>query len=73
MIVTNRQGQALPAKINLNEFGQAMSQLNLSSVPPHMRQRAVMDHLMMVMASTITDRSKANEIITSRLLHARNR
>ena len=71
MQVINRQKDALPARLTLAELGAAMAQLNLSSIPPHKRQQAVMDHLMMVMAETVEDRSKAQEIIASRMLRAK--
>ena len=71
MKVTNRQAEALPSNLTTDELGKAMSQLDLSSVPPNKRQAAVMDHLMRVMADAIHDKDKAQEIHLSRIRHQR--
>lgn len=61
----------IPAKISLQELGQAMAQLDLSSVPPHKRKRALMDHLMRIQEDTVTDKTLATQIaISRRLKHA---
>ena len=71
MKVTNRQAEALPSNLTTDELGKAMSQLDLSSVPPNKRQAAVIEHLMRVMADAIHDKAKAQEIHLSRILHQR--
>lgn len=69
MTVRNREAERLETNTSLPEFGRAMAQLDIKSVPPEKRNQAVMDHLMRVMAGTITDREKAHEIEVSRILH----
>jgi hypothetical protein len=68
MTVRNREAQRLQTNTNIHDFGRAMAELNLDNVPPEKRSKAVMDHLMRVMAGTITDRKKAHEIEVSRIL-----
>ena len=61
----------LPARISLHELGQAMAELDLRSVPPHKRKRALMDHFMRIQEDTITDKNMATQIaISRRLKHA---
>ena len=71
MAVVNRQKEnrekALPARITENELGKAMSQLDLSSVPPHKRGLAIRAHLLSIMGTTITDRALGRDIIAQRL------
>jgi hypothetical protein len=71
MKIINKQKDAIPSRMNLAEFGNAMSQLNLSGVPEHKHPQAIMDHLMRIMADSITDREKSQEIHISRLLKQR--
>ena len=73
MKVSNKQAEAIPSRMNLNEFGNAMKQLDLSSVPEHKHSQAIMDHLMGIMADSITDREKAQEIHISRLLRRKQK
>lgn len=54
-----------PANISLVNLGKAMSQLDLTSVPPHKRSSAVFDHLMLIMQDTLHDRTLAQEIRVS--------
>jgi hypothetical protein len=68
MTVQNKQAEALDSNLTTHELGQAMSQLDLSSVPPHKRHKAVMDHLMRIMADAIYDKDKALEVHISRIL-----
>lgn len=68
MTVTNKQKDALPADLTLNELGKAMSQIDLSSVSPHLREKAVFDHFTRIMSETIVDKDKASEIKASRKL-----
>lgn len=69
MKVNNKQADALDSNLTTLELGQAMSQLDLSSVPPHKRPKAVMDHFMRIMADAIHDKDKALEVHISRILH----
>lgn len=68
MHVRNRQAEALTSSITPTELGQAMQQLDLTSIPPHRRKDAIRDHLMRIMADTIHDKQKAFEIHASRIL-----
>lgn len=68
MKISNKQADAIPSRMSIHEFGNAMKQLDLSSVPKHKHSQAIMDHLMGIMADSITDREKAQEIHISRLL-----
>ena len=68
MTVTNKQKDALPAELTLNELGKAMSEIDLSTVSPHQRERAVFDHFTRIMGDTIVDKSKAHEVKASRKL-----
>ena len=68
MTVTNRQKDALPADLTLHELGKAMSQVDLSSVPEHQRERAIFDHFTRIMGDTLVDKNKAAEVKLSRRL-----
>lgn len=68
MKINNKQADALESNLTTDELGKAMDQLDLSTVPPHKRASAVMDHLMHIMAKSILDKEKANEIHISRLM-----
>lgn len=69
MQVINRQKDAFTASLTLQDFGKAMAQLDLSSVPKEKRAHAVMDHLMKIEAATIHNREAAMEITAARLMH----
>ena len=71
MKITNRQADALDSNLTTEEFGKAMGEIDLQSIPPHKRQKAVMDHLMKIMADAIQDKDKAQEIHISRILRNR--
>lgn len=68
MLIKNRQRDALPSNITPHQLGQAMQQLDLSTVPPHKRAQAIKDHLMRIVADSIHDRQTAFEIHASRIL-----
>lgn len=71
MKVNNIQKDALESNMSVHEFGNAMKQLNLSDVPTERRSDAIKDHLMRIMADTIVDKNKAQEIHISRILKAK--
>ena len=54
-----------PANLSLVNLGKAMSQLDLSSIPPEKRQAAVFNHFAYIMQDTLQDRSLAQEIRVS--------
>lgn len=62
MQIKNAQKDALKTSMSLPDFGKAMSQLDLSAIPPEKRRAAIMDHLMRIMVGTIHDRSQAADI-----------
>lgn len=70
-MIRNPERDALPSSLSLPEFGHAMAALDLSSIPPENRHRAVLDHLARVMAGSLRDRALALDIATARLLRPR--
>lgn len=56
--------------ISLHDFGKAMSSLDLSSVPPNKRMAATLDHMALIMGSTLTNQDVASEVRASRILRA---
>lgn len=66
-MIKNKQAEALPSSLTLQEFGKAMSQVDLSTVSPENHRLAIFDHLMRVMADTIEDGTKASEIRQARV------
>lgn len=72
MIIKNTQKDALPSSMTLQEFGQAMSALDLSSIPPHGRKQAVLDHLAKIMIQKIHDRPMAADLSAAYLMRKRN-
>jgi hypothetical protein len=71
MKIKNQQADALKSSLTLHEFGAAMRQLDLKSVPKEKQTQAIMDHLMAIMSETVEDREAAYEIQASRLLRAK--
>lgn len=72
MKVTNREKDALKTSMTLQEFGKAMSALDLTSIPTEKRRAALLDHLARIMMSKIHDRSTAAELMTAYLMRRRN-
>lgn len=68
MKVTNRQKSALQTSMTLQEFGQAMSALDLQSITPDKRPRMLMDHLARIMIQKIHDRSVAADLSAAYLM-----
>ena len=66
MKITNRQAEAIPARISLYEFGNAMSKLDLTTVPEHKKAAAVRDHLAIIMSETILSPTAAFDLSMSR-------
>jgi len=71
MKIKNQVADALPSNITTAEFGKAMAQLNLDGIPEHKRAEAIRDHLMRIMADSIIDKQKSQEIHISRILRQR--
>ena len=68
MHIKNREKERLSSSLTLPELGQAMKQLDLSTVPPEKRADAIRDHLMRIVADSIHDKEVAFEIHAARVL-----
>ena len=68
MLVQKTKDKFLKSSIPPEHFGKAMAELDLSGVPKHRRQEAVMDHVAKIMAGTIHDREVAVELTAARLM-----
>lgn len=71
MKLTNKQAEAIPSRISLNDLGKAMSQLDLSSIPPEKTAAAIHDHLTGIMAETIMSPTAAFDLAMSRKMRHR--
>ena len=54
--------------MTLQEFGQAMSALDLQSITPDKRPRMLMDHLAKIMIQKIHDRHTAADLASAYLM-----
>lgn len=52
----------LASTIDPHELGKAMAELDLSSIPPHKRHAAVIDHLVHIMIGTIKDANERDKL-----------
>lgn len=68
MKIINKQKDAKPSNITLNELGKAMSQVDLTSVPPEKVRHAVFDQFMRVMEGSLQCGETAYQIKQSRKL-----
>ncbi len=73
MLVQKTKDKFLKSSITTEQFGKAMAELDLTNVPDHRRQAAVMDHVAKIMAGTIHDREVAIELTAARLMRAKKR
>ena len=71
MKITNKQKDAKPSNITLQELGKAMSQIDLTSVPPEKVKHAVFDQFMRIMEDAVQCGKTAYEIKQSRRLRKR--
>lgn len=62
-------GSTLPSRMTLDQLGAAMSQLDLSAVPPEKRRYAIRAHLLKVAAPSLQDTSLGQEISVSHFNH----
>jgi hypothetical protein len=72
-MIINHEKQRLSSNLTLNQFAQAMRQLDLSAVAPENRSKAIQDHLAHIMIHSIHDRTQAAELVAARLLHLKTR
>lgn len=73
MIIKNQQKDALQSSMTLQEFGKAMSALDLQSIPAEHRKAAIMDHLAKIMIQKIHDRPMAADLSAAYLMRKSNR
>ena len=71
MNVRNRQKDAIPATITVEQLGKAMAQLDLSNIPEHKRYEAIMEHLGRIASETAARPSDRQKLMTARLLRAK--
>jgi len=71
-IISNPQAEALPTSISANDLGKAMAQLDTTSVPPHKRRKAIMEHFYSIMADSIQDQELSTQLRASGVLHRGN-
>ena len=69
MKVINKEKEAHLSKIGVQEFGEAMKKLDLSSVPLEKRSKAIKDHLMGIMSETILNPTARFDIAMARQMH----
>ncbi len=62
MTVNNREKSAIPSSLTPGEFARHMQMLNLDDIPAHKRKIAIIDHMMRVAASNVTDPLAAAEL-----------
>jgi uncharacterized membrane-anchored protein YjiN (DUF445 family) len=67
-MVSNPIKEAHETSISGLELGKAMAQLDLTSVPEHRRQEAILDHFFKVMTASVTDPQLRTELAGSRIL-----
>ena len=64
-----RSRPPLPSTLDLKEFGQAVAQFDLASVPEHRRQIALKAHILKIMSQTLKDKTLAEQIGVSHFNH----
>jgi hypothetical protein len=72
-LLTTPQTRSLPSNLTLNQFAEAMKALNLAEIPPQNRNAALMAHLARIMAASIHDRARAQDLVSAILVRARAR
>ena len=70
-LVTNWEKDRIKSKIGVIDFAKAMHQMDRSSIPKDKMVQATIDHLMRVIADNIDDKEKADEIMWSKVLYAK--
>ena len=73
MKVVNKEKEAHLSKIGVQEFGEAMKKLDLSSIPLEKRADAIKDHLMGIMAETILSPSARFDISMARQMNRKTK
>lgn len=73
MKISKRADDAIPSTISLHDFGRAMAQLDLATVPPHKRAAAIIDHLARIQSETMVEPNHREAIALARSLHQKRR
>ena len=73
MKIVNRQAEAIPSKISVEEFGKAMKQLDLSSVPPEKKADAIKDHLMGIVSENILSPTASFDLAMARQMYRKTK
>ena len=71
MDVKNWEKDRIPSNISLEDFAKAMQQMDRNGIPKDKMVQATIDHLMRIAADNIDDKEKADEIMWSRVLYAK--
>tara|TARA_Y100000310_G_scaffold115501_1_gene114073 strand:- start:1947 stop:2216 length:270 start_codon:yes stop_codon:yes gene_type:complete len=70
-LVTNWEKDRIKSNIGIVDFAKAMQQMDRTGIPKDKMAQATIDHLMRVIADNISDKEKADEIMWSRVLYAK--
>ncbi len=73
MKVNNTQMETHLSKIGVQEFGDAMKKLDLSTVPAEKRSDAIKDHLMGIMSETILNPTARFDIAMARQMYRKTK
>jgi len=65
---SNPKATPIQSEATIHQFAHAMSQQDLSSVPPHKRASAIFDHFITVMAQSTPDPTTKAELLLSQRL-----
>lgn len=71
MKILNPEGDAKPSTLTTEEFGRAMSRLDLSSIPPENRPAAIREHLARIMIGSIIDPETRHQLARASLIRNR--
>lgn len=69
MKVINKQAEAIPSKISVENFGKAMKQLDLSTVPLEKKADAIKDHLMGIMSENVLSPTASFDLAMARQMY----
>ena len=73
MKIVNKQAEAIPSKISVREFGKAMKQLDLSTIPPEKKAYAIRDHLMGIMSDNISSPTAAFDLSMAQQMYRKTK
>ena len=73
MTVMNARKSDIRSNLSVEDFAKAMAALDVPSIPPEKRAKAVMDRLARLIIEHATDRSKVADVATAYLLRSRLR